>query len=489
MSRTVYAIASGKGGVGKTTTAVNLGAALAEDGHAVVVVDTDLGMANLAGFLDFDSDDGATLHEVLAGEADIDDAVYAAPGDIDVVPSNTDIEAFARADTTRLREVVEELRGEYDYVLLDTGAGISHDTVLPLGLADEVLLVSTPDVASVSDTAKTGDLTERVGGTVAGAVLNKRSSNILDATDVEETLGTDVLAVVPADDAVPMSIDAGRPTVDFAPASPAALVYDTLAAVLTADDVDAIRAEVGNADPEAGPTDADDVDDADDADDVTAAIPFGTDFEEEIGAADGEGWDELAAEADGADAFDEPGADDLLGLDSDVEREFRDVLGEAEEDDERAPEPEPTAGDTVPDEGTEPETVGDDADPDAIDAEADAEATRDGSDPEDADGSDSEVADDGDEAGTSAADADESAADPDSDVAAYIEPAEGGERPADGTGEAAADGSEPDEDPAADGETELGSVLGGEGAEEEEDEEAADAEGGFFGKLTGMFSR
>ncbi|MFC7081804.1 AAA family ATPase [Halorussus caseinilyticus] len=211
MSDTVYAIASGKGGVGKTTTAINLGAMLADRGHSVVVVDTDLGMANLADFLDFEIET-PTLHEVLAGEAEFDDAIYRAPGDIDVLPSATDIEAFVKSDPANLQTVVEDLREEYDYVLLDTGAGVSYDTLVPLALADGVLLVATPDVASVRDTAKTGELAERVESEVTGAVLTQRSSDILNADDVEATLGTDVLAVIPQDEAVPMGIDAGRPS-------------------------------------------------------------------------------------------------------------------------------------------------------------------------------------------------------------------------------------------------------------------------------------
>lgn len=232
MTGTVFAVASGKGGVGKTTTAINLGAMLAAADHEVVVVDTDLGMANVGGYLDFEID-GSTLHEVLSGETDLEDAIYRAPGNIDVLPSSTDIHAFAQSQTAQLQTVVADLTDEYEYVLLDTGAGISYDTILPLSLADDVLLVTTPDVAAVRDTAKTGELTARVEGTVRGAVLTQRGNDILNADNVEGTLDTDVLTVVPDDETVPLGIDAGRPLAVFAPNSPPARAYRELANILT----------------------------------------------------------------------------------------------------------------------------------------------------------------------------------------------------------------------------------------------------------------
>ncbi|WP_266079309.1 cell division ATPase MinD [Haladaptatus caseinilyticus] len=232
MTGTVYAVASGKGGVGKTTTAINLGAMLAAAEHEVIVVDTDLGMANVEGYLDFDPA-GSTLHEVLAGEAAVEEAIYDAPGNIDVLPSSTDIHAFAQSQTAKLQQVVAQLRETYEYVLLDTGAGISYDTILPLSLADRVLLVTTPDVAAVRDTAKTAELTARVDGTVRGAVLTQRSNDILNANDVEGTLDTDVLTVVPDDETVPLGIDAGRPLAVFAPNASAATAYRELADILT----------------------------------------------------------------------------------------------------------------------------------------------------------------------------------------------------------------------------------------------------------------
>src|SRR6056297_1314177 len=250
MTGQVYTVASGKGGVGKTTTAINLGAMLAEAGNDVVVVDTDLGMANIAGFLDFEMT-GATLHDVLAGEAGVPEAIYEAPGDIDVLPSSTDIQAFARSETEKLPGVVAELRAEYDFVLLDTGAGISYDTMLPLSLADAVLLVTTPDVASVRDTAKSGELTQHVGGTVRGAVLTQRSNDILNADDVEGTLETEILAVVPEDETVPMGIDAGRPLAAFAPNAPAAAAYRELAELLAGESA-RDDGDVGSATTDAG---------------------------------------------------------------------------------------------------------------------------------------------------------------------------------------------------------------------------------------------
>ncbi|WP_423743606.1 cell division ATPase MinD (plasmid) [Haladaptatus sp. SPP-AMP-3] len=232
MTGTVFAVASGKGGVGKTTTAINLGAMLAAANHEVIVVDTDLGMANVGGYLDLELD-GATLHEVLSGDASVEDAVYHAPGNIDVLPSSTDIYTFAQSQTAQLQRVVADLTEDYEYVLLDTGAGISYDTILPLSLADEVLLVTTPDVAAVRDTAKTAELTARVEGTVGGAVLTQRGNDILNADNVEGTLDTEVLTVVPDDETVPMGIDAGRPLAAFSPNSPAATAYRELANILT----------------------------------------------------------------------------------------------------------------------------------------------------------------------------------------------------------------------------------------------------------------
>ncbi|SEW12508.1 cell division ATPase MinD [Natrinema salifodinae] len=256
---TVYAIASGKGGVGKTTTTVNLGTALAEAGERVAVLDADLGMANLAGFVSL-TPDSTTLHDVLAGDASLDDATYRLADDIVAVPSGTSLDDYAETSPEGLREVVDDLRSRFDYVFIDVGAGISHETVLPLGLADAVVLVSTPEPAAVHDTKKTVELTDRAGGEVAGLVLTRtREGSDLSHDEIADRLDASVLGSVPEDPAARDSVYAGTPLVVFEPEGPAAVAYRRLAADLTGVDIDEPTADDGADDdaPEVTVPDAD----------------------------------------------------------------------------------------------------------------------------------------------------------------------------------------------------------------------------------------
>ncbi|WP_142856217.1 AAA family ATPase [Salinigranum halophilum] len=229
----VLAIAGAKGGVGKTTTSINLSAVLAEVGHDVVLVELDLAMANVGDFLDLDvrleHGRDPTLHEVLADAASVADATYEAPGGFDVVPSGATLQGFANANIDAAADVVREVRAAYDVVVLDTGAGLGAETVLPLSLADETVLVSSPRVASVRDTKKTRDLVRHVGGSVAGVVFIKSGSGRSPGVDrIADFLSVDLLGHVPEDTAVASAQDVGRPVVVARGDSDAAAAYRAL---------------------------------------------------------------------------------------------------------------------------------------------------------------------------------------------------------------------------------------------------------------------
>ncbi len=229
----VYAIASAKGGVGKTTTTANLGAVIADAGASVVVVDGDIGMANLGGALGV-TDVSPTLHDVLAGKADPTDAAYEVPNGsgLRVVPGDTALDSFASADPGRLEDVVNAF-ADADFVFIDVGAGVSHETSIPLSIADGVVLVSTAERDSLIDTEKTRQLADRLGGTVVGAIITRVDPGVPVAEMVRTHLNAEILGTVPDDTVVRESVAAAEPLPTYAPYSAAAAAYRTIAGALT----------------------------------------------------------------------------------------------------------------------------------------------------------------------------------------------------------------------------------------------------------------
>lgn len=218
----VYTIAGGKGGVGKTTTAINLGLTLQQRDHDVVVVDGDLGMTNLGAMLGVEFD--ASVHDVLAERASLADALVDGPSGLTVLPGDERLEAFVDADPSRLGRVVDELRRRFDTVLVDTGVGLCEETVAPIRVADAILLVTTPGDVAIGDTRKMIDLAGRVDTRVLGTVVT-RAETETNVSALAEGLDTTVLAAVPADEAV----SAVDPVVVESPDSDAAEAYETLA--------------------------------------------------------------------------------------------------------------------------------------------------------------------------------------------------------------------------------------------------------------------
>src|SRR3989338_2384545 len=134
------AIASGKGGVGKTSVSVNLGITLAKMGKRVVVVDADIMMANLCILLGIERAP-INLHNVLVGEVDVKDAVYDGPGGLKYVPAALGMEKLGKIDYQRLSQAVQELGENADFVLVDCPSGLAVDAENALKSCKEVLLV------------------------------------------------------------------------------------------------------------------------------------------------------------------------------------------------------------------------------------------------------------------------------------------------------------------------------------------------------------
>jgi len=229
MTNNVFAIAGGKGGVGKTAVAANAGIALEKMEFDVVAVDADLAMTNLGELLDIDADTG--IHHVLAGKADVEDVLVDGPDGLDVVPGTGGLSEVGGADPANLKRVIDPLRESHDIVLIDTGAGVSHQNLVALGLADATVLVTTPSEIAATDAGKTATMVDRADGTTAGVVVTRidGEEDRNKADEIAEVLGLDLLSLVPAYE----DLDAPEPRYNLAKDTPAARAYEKLAAALS----------------------------------------------------------------------------------------------------------------------------------------------------------------------------------------------------------------------------------------------------------------
>ena len=148
----ITAITSGKGGVGKTFLSANLATALARQGEKVLVLDADLGLANLDVVLNLFPK--ITLHDVFTGKNTLDQALLETSGGFSVLLAGSGMVEYSRLTPEvrdQLLNVVETVKPRFDRVLLDTGAGISDVVLFTVSLADDVLIVATPEPTSLTD--------------------------------------------------------------------------------------------------------------------------------------------------------------------------------------------------------------------------------------------------------------------------------------------------------------------------------------------------
>jgi septum site-determining protein MinD len=221
-----FAVASGKGGTGKTTSTLALGMGLARE-YDVTVIDADTGMANLlfhAGLADADT----TLHDVLADGVDVDRATYERFG-MRVVPCGTSLAAFESADPERLQDAVATLAADTDVLLLDSPAALgSKRAVLPVVLADRVVVVLQPTIPALSDGLKVQEYATSYGTDTAGVLFNRvREDEPIDriADRAGRYFDGPTLATVPESEAPRAARRASEPLLAHAPDSPAAEAF------------------------------------------------------------------------------------------------------------------------------------------------------------------------------------------------------------------------------------------------------------------------
>jgi septum site-determining protein MinD len=223
------AIASAKGGSGKTTSTINLGFALNSFDKDTTIIDTNISTPNVAVHL------GAynvpiALNHVLQGKHHITAATYIHKLGTKIIPSSLSMKHI-NIDLKNLNKHLKDVKS--DIILLDTSAGINYESSSGIALANEVLITTTPDILAITDALKTIQLAKKLNKPILGVIVTRYDKNAkLSINNIETILGSKVISIIPEDNSVKESLHLKQPLIHSHPESESAIAYKKLAAYL-----------------------------------------------------------------------------------------------------------------------------------------------------------------------------------------------------------------------------------------------------------------
>ncbi len=236
----VIAISSGKGGVGKTNISVNLAIALANKGRSVCVFDADTSLANVNILLNLTP--LYTLEQVLDGSKRIEDILLDGPGGISIVPAASGIAEFASLSVTQQKTLLQALtilEQRFDYLIIDTAAGISENVTTFLQATEHCILIVTPEPTSLTDAFALMKVMRKMHCESKVHVLTNMVDNYLNSVDIYKRLSgaatrylntdLDYLGYVPRDESLRLSVQRQIPVMIGYPGSQASYRFQALA--------------------------------------------------------------------------------------------------------------------------------------------------------------------------------------------------------------------------------------------------------------------
>jgi septum site-determining protein MinD len=225
----VYVIISGKGGVGKTTSTINLALCMNELGKEVIIVDTNLTTPNVGLHL------GSpivpiTLNHVINNEAKIEEAIYEHESGTKIMPASLSIGELNKIDHSKLHEITKKLRKIADIIVLDSSAGLGEEAQSAIKASDEVVIITNPEISAVTDALKTIKLAESMDKKVVGVILTRHEGKKweMDIPTIRDMLEAPILGVVPEDDSVKESQRMKNGVIKTHPRSKAAKAYNKI---------------------------------------------------------------------------------------------------------------------------------------------------------------------------------------------------------------------------------------------------------------------
>src|SRR3989344_2573014 len=227
----VITITSGKGGVGKTTTSINLATALNLFGKETIIVDANLTTPIVGLHL------GApivpvSLNHVMSGKAKIPDAIYEHESCTKIIPSSLSISELRKLNHNKLTEIGRKLRKMADFVIYDSAAGLGEEAIAAIVAADEIIIVTNPEIPAVTDALKTSKLVEQLGKEVKGVIVTRKSNSKTEMpiSNIKDMLELPIIGVVPEDQKIKSALVMKDAVIHTHPYSKSAIAYKKIAA-------------------------------------------------------------------------------------------------------------------------------------------------------------------------------------------------------------------------------------------------------------------
>ena len=235
----VIVITSGKGGVGKTTTAINLGAAINHFGKNVLVIDANLSTPNVGVHLN-SPEVPVNLNHVLLKKADPFEAVYEHESGLKIMPSSLSIKELKKVIPEKIKDFKSDFKKISDYVIIDSAAGLGNEAESAIKLADEIIIVTNPEMPAITDALKTTKLAEQLKKSVIGVIMTRvRKDKVeMQPDTVKEMLEIPVIGMIPEDMSVKESLNLKDAVVHTHPKSKPSRAYKEIAAKLIDVDYD-----------------------------------------------------------------------------------------------------------------------------------------------------------------------------------------------------------------------------------------------------------
>ncbi len=220
MDARVIVITSGKGGVGKTTTTANIGAALAEAGSKVLLIDTDIGLRNLDVVMGLENRIVYDLVDVVEGRCRIAQALIRDKrcSNLSLIPA-AQIRDKNDIKPEQMEILISTLKPDFDFILIDCPAGIEQGFKNAIVAADEAIVVTTPEISATRDADRIIGLLEAAGVKEPRLIVNRirmemvKEGNMLSVDDMLDILAIKLLGVVPDDETIVISTNKGEPLV------------------------------------------------------------------------------------------------------------------------------------------------------------------------------------------------------------------------------------------------------------------------------------